>query len=419
MFRRLTAAVLAEALRDSPVVLLNGARQTGKSTLVQTLAIDGHPAAYVTLDDATAFAAAVSDPAGFLAGFDGPVVIDEVQRAPGLFRALKAEVDRRRTPGRFLLTGSADILLLPHLSESLAGRMEVHTLWPLSQGEIEGVEEGFIDALFAPRGALRIPRDLRGGEGRADLVRRIAAGGLPEPLQRASEKRRAAWFSSYVSTLLSRDVRDLANVEGLTALPRLLALLAARTASLVNFAEISRATGLPQSTLKRYIALLETLFLVQPVPAWSANVGKRLVRAPKLSLVDTGLAAHLQGIDEKRLLTNGEQLGPLLESFVALELRKQRGWSHLRTTLFHFRSHAGAEVDLVLEDPSGRCVGIEVKASASVGPQHLRSLRAFAELAGRRFHRGVVLYTGSEAVAFGDELYALPVSALWRLGVRG
>lgn len=414
MYERTLRAVVVEALGDSPVVLVNGPRQSGKSTLVQSLLPDPHSGRYQTLDDATTFAAATVDPAGFLAGHDGRLVIDEVQRAPGLFRALKAEVDRRRTPGRFLLTGSADVLLLPRLAESLAGRMEVHTLWPLSERELESTGGEIIDLLFGDPPLPRVVAPLD----RSRLLDRIVVGGFPEPVKRPSARRRDAWFSSYVATLLARDVRDLAHVEGLAAMPRLLSLLAARSAALLNLAELSRASGLPQSTLNRYVALLQALFLVQPLAAWSRNLGKRLVRAPKLHLVDTGLAAHLLGADAHRLAANGELLGPLLESFVVNELRKQQGWSRLRSSMFHFRSHAGEEVDIVLEDAAGRCVGIEVRASATVTGHDFRGLRAFAEAAGKHFVRGVVLYTGGEAIPFGERLFALPLPALWAAGAR-
>ena len=361
MFPRNIAPCLLEALKDSPVVLVNGARQTGKSTLVQTLAAEGVASRYLTLDDPTLFSAANDDPSTFVSGLRGRVIIDEVQRAPGLFRAIKAEVDRERTPGRFLLTGSADVLMLPRLSESLAGRMDVHTLWPLSQGEIEGRRDGFVDAVFSADWPSTIER----GIDRRELLRRVVRGGFPEPLQRAAASRRAAWFSSYLATLLSRDVRELANIEGLTMLPRLMTLLAERTSSLANFAEISRSMGLNQSTLKRYLSLLETLFLVQPLPAWSINLGKRLVRAPKVHLVDSGIAAHLIGAEDEERLSSSEMIGPLLENFVVMELRKQSTWSTVRVSMHHFRTHAGEEVDVVLEDAAGRCVGIEVKSASS------------------------------------------------------
>jgi predicted AAA+ superfamily ATPase len=409
MYRRNITPLLNEALLDTPVVLLNGARQVGKSTLVRSGVVDDLGARYLTLDDAGVLAAAEADPAGFLSGFEGPVILDEVQRSPGLFPAIKAEVDRGRRPGRFLLTGSANVLLLPKLSESLAGRMEILTLRPLSQGEIEDVEEGFIDAAFS-----EAPVPLREEpEGAVDLIERILRGGYPEVLGRGAEARRRAWFGSYITTILQRDVRDLSNIEGLTELPRLLSLLAARVASLVNYAELSRSASMPQSTLKRYISLLQATFLVQLLPAWSGNLGKRLVRSPKLLVCDTGLISSLQGLNAGRLDANPTLAGPLLENFVAMELMKQSTWSRTQPRLFHFRTQTGQEVDIVLEDAAGYVVGIEVKAAATVGARDFKGLRALAEATGERFRRGIVLYTGRSSVPFGNDLYALPVSSLW------
>jgi len=413
--RNLTSSLL-EALSDSPVVLLNGARQTGKSTLTRTLASGEHPARYLTLDDATVLAAARSAPEDFLSALDGPAVIDEVQRAPDLFLVLKAAVDRARRPGRFLLTGSADVLMLPAVSESLAGRVEILTLWPLSQGEIEGLREGFVDALFAEGD---LPATGVEPVQREEVLARAVAGGYPEVLGRELPRRRRAWFGSYITTILQRDVRDIASIAGLAELPHLLALIATRTAALVNFAELSRASGIPQSTLKRYMSLLEATFLVQTLPAWSGNLGKRLTRSPKLLLCDTGLMAYLLGIGDASAAADSPLLGSLLENFVAMEIRKQIGWSETQPRMYHFRTETNQEVDVVLEDAAGRLVGVEVKASGSVSRHDFRHLAALEEMAGERFRRGVVLYTGAEAVAFGPRLYALPVSALWRMGTVG
>jgi predicted AAA+ superfamily ATPase len=406
--RHLTANLIA-ALRDTPVVLLHGARQTGKSTLVRELARTGRSSRYLTLDDAVVLSAARSDPAGFLAGIQGPVVIDEVQRAPDLFLTIKAEVDRNRKPGRFLLTGSANVLLIPQLAESLAGRMEIQTLWPFSQGEIAGVKEGIIDAAFArkplqPAGSRRVKFRL------SDL---LLTGGYPPAIARPSLERRQAWFGSYITTILERDVRDLANVEALASLPRLLSLVAARTGTLLNFAELSRSAAIPQSTLKRYFSLFETTFLVQLTPAWSTNLSKRLVKAPKVHLVDTGLASYLLGLDASRLALDPTLRGPLLESFVTAELTKQAAWSRRKPRLFHFRQSTGQEVDLVLEDLAGYVVGIEVKASATVNAQDFNGLRTLSEIAANRFRCGIVFYTGATVVSFGANFHALPLPTLW------
>lgn len=408
MFRRRITPHLIAALADTPVVLLHGARQAGKSTLAQEIASGPHRARYFTLDDSAVLAAAKSDPAGFVSGFDQPVVIDEVQRAPELFLPIKAAVDRDRRPGRFLLTGSANILLLPKLSESLVGRMEVLTLWPLSQGEVDGVVEDFIDRAFAPALALPDP-----SMDRDDLVPRIVAGGFPEAVLRASG-RRPAWFRSYVVTILQRTVRDLADIARIHEMPRLLRILAARTGTLLNTADLSRTMGIPQTTLQRYLALLQTTFLLHLLPAWTAKMRKRLLKSPKVQLVDTGLAAHLVGTDSRGLATNTELWGAFIETFVAMELLKQVGWSRTQPTLSHFRTSKGEEVDVVLEAPSGKVVGVEVKAAVSVDADDFRGLRILSEAAGRRFLRGILIYLGDQTVPFGNNLYALPISSLWR-----
>ena len=406
--RHITSSIL-ESLADTPVVFLNGARQTGKSFLVKWLASGAYPARYITLDDIGTLAAAREDPSGFLAGLDGPVILDEVQRAPELFLGIKNLVDRDRQPGRFLLTGSADVLLLPKLAESLAGRMEILTLWPFSRGEIERRKEGFISAAFSED--FSVPAYIE--ENREELLSCIGMGGYPEMQTRTAQFRREVWFESYVASILQRDVRDIAQIEGLTVLPRLLALLAARSTALLSYAELARSTGLPQSTLKRYMALLETTFLLQFLPAWSGNLSKRLVKSPKLVLNDTGLVAHLLGIEVAKFV-KPELIGLLLENFVVMELRKQATWSRRRVRFYHFRTHAGREVDIVLEDAAGRVVGLEIKASTTVRGDDFRGLRGLAEDLGDRFHRGVVLYTGAESIPFGKHLHALPVQTLWR-----
>ncbi len=406
--RHLVPAVLA-SLKDSPVVFIQGARQTGKSTLAKSLSGHGFPSRYLTLDDAVTLSAAQADPQGFVAGLDSPVIIDEVQRAPALALAVKAAVDADRKPGRFLLTGSANVLLLPKVSESLTGRIEIHTLWPLSQGELEQVPDNFVDALFktklATTGIV--------AENWNQTVQRMVQGGYPEMLQRLSEERRRAWFGSYITTILQRDVRDITNVRDLGDLPRLLTLIASRASSLLDYADLARSLSIPQTTLKRYTGLLEATFLIQTLPAWFTNIGKRLVKAPKLLLTDTGLLVHLLGVDSSRLRTDRTLAGGMLENFVALELLKQRGWSKLQPKLFHFRNSNGDEADLVLEDRAGNIVGVEVKASATIDASHFKGLKILADAAGDRFVRGVVLYGGKAAVPFGKNLHALPLSALW------
>ncbi|MBN1471736.1 MAG: ATP-binding protein [Syntrophaceae bacterium] len=409
MIRRNITQHLLDALADTPVVLINGARQTGKSTLAKSIAESTHPARYITLDTASVLAAVRNDAAGFIAGLDGAVVIDEVQKAPELFSAIKADVDRKRRPGKYLLTGSANVLLVPNLSESLAGRMEILRLWPFSQGELIVHKETFVDRIYENK----IPFKSDPPELPLDLQNKIINGGYPEVQNRVKEERRRAWFESYMTTILQRDIRDLANIEGLTSLPRLLALIAARSPALLNFAELSRSLAIPQSTLKRYMTLLEATFLIQQLPAWSGNFTKRLVKTSKMVMTDTGLMAHLIGLDKKRLET-GAMIGPLFENFVIMELRKQITWCDVKPQMFHFRTQAGQEVDILLEDRSGHLVGIEAKASATVHAHDFKGLRALAEATGERFRRGIVLYKGTKIIPFGESLTALPVQLLWQ-----
>lgn len=411
MYLRNITPTIVEALSDTPVVMLNGARQTGKSTLAKHLIREKHIGRYITLDDATACAAAKHDPTGFISGLGESAVIDEIQRAPELFLAIKADVDRNRTPGRYLLTGSANVLLLPRLSESLAGRMEIFTLWPLSQGEFGGIKERFIDTLFSQKLSYRAPIVAETG---TSVIERAIKGGYPEAAARVSESRRRAWFGSYITTILQRDVRDIANIDGLTAMPRLLSMLATRSTSLLNYSELSRTTGLPQSTLKRYMALFETIFLIDHLPAWYSNLGKRLVKTSKLIVNDAGLLATLLGVDAARL-ENTPLCGALMENFVIMELKKQISWSETKPAMLHYRTQTGQEVDVVLEDTAGRIVGIEIKSAKSVGGNDFRGLQSLADAAGDRFIRGIMLYGGSEIISFGSNLFAMPIDSLWNL----
>ena len=397
---------ITDALSDTPVVLLNGARQTGKSTLAQAVS-DARGGSYLTLDDPSVLAGARADPLSFASTGAALTVIDEVQKAPGLFAAIKHAVDRDRQPGRFLLTGSADVLMLPRVSESLAGRMEVLSLHPLAQGEIARHAPDLIDRLFAnapPDAAW--PAATAGNA--STLARRIGAGGFPEPSSRARTERRQAWFDAYVNTVTQRDVRDLANIADTSVLPRLLALLAARSGALTNMAELARSSGLPQATLQRYLALLQATFLYQPLPAWHANLGKRLIKAPKTYLLDSGLACALCGLDPTTLSAS-PLYGAMLEGFVLGELRRTAAVLAPRPGIFHYRSAGGVEVDFVIEDAAGRCVAIEVKATTSLGEKHFNGLHDLQAALGERFQCGVVLYGGEQRVRFGERLWALPV----------
>jgi len=409
MYQRFLSETIQSGLSDTPVVFIRGARQTGKTTLSREIISSEHKANYITLDSAAVLSAAATDPVGFITHLHKPVTIDEVQRVPELILAIKEDVDHNRNPGRYLLTGSANILTIPKVADSLAGRMEIVTLWPLSRGEIAGVKESFIRKVFKGE-SIGLSFSRIGIEDLADM---IITGGYPEPVKRTSFDRKTAWFDSYLTTILERDIRNLANIHDIAIVPRLLRLLGSRTGGLRDYSELSRSLSVPTTSLIRYMSLLEGIFLVYTVPAWSSNFGKRLIKSPKVFFTDTGIASYLLGIDKERLLADPILTGKLFENFVSSELSKQMAWSGMRTRIYHFRTQAGQEVDFVLEDSSGRVCGIEVKLSASITAKHFIGLRELHRLAGDNFVAGIVIYTGEQIVPFGNNLFGVPVSALW------
>ncbi len=407
IYPRFAEARLIEALADTPVVLIHGPRQAGKTTLAQK-AGESMGYAYFSLDDQVVLAAAQADPMGFVGDLPEHVILDEVQRAPELFTCLKAAVDRDRTPGRFILTGSANVLLIPALADSLAGRMEILRLHPLAQCELEGQLPSFLDALFG--GSFAMVHSERLG---VELAARIAAGGYPAALRREQSHRRAAWYRNYIEALVQRDVRDMARIHALDALPRLLALAAAQTARLVNVADLSSPFQLSRPTIRDYMTLLERVFLLDLLPPWHTNRLSRLIKTPKVHVGDTGVACALLGLDDKGLKADRTTLGQLLETFVVQELRRQAGWHGTEVTMHHFRDRDGVEVDVVLERSAQDVAGIEVKAAATVKPADFRGLRKLRGAAGKRFRAGVVLYDGEATVGFGDRLFAVPIRRLW------
>lgn len=410
MFKRFIQENIAEALQDTPVIVLNGARQTGKSTLCHMLMKEqSQEMQYVTFDDVTSLSAAQFDPVGFIQGLQDYVVLDEIQRVPELFLTIKQFVDKERQKKRFILTGSADVMTLPKLSESLAGRIEIHNLWSLSQGEIEGKRSSFLERLIADKF-----QEHHNAIDRENIIQRIILGGYPEILSRSTAQRRYKWFESYVASILHKDIKELANIEGLIEVPNLLEVLASRVGTTVNLADISRLLSIPNTTLKRYYTLLQHVFLAVELPAWTPNFEGKFVKSPKIFMNDTGLLCYLRGDDEAGLLSEPSRLGAAMENFVVMEIYKQLTWSDTSMKPYHFRSHHGIEIDMVLETRRGDIYGIEVKSSASVKASDFKGLQYLSEKKPNHFKRGIVFYTGSQFVQFSDNLFAVPLPALWR-----
>jgi len=395
------------ALQDTRVVLVVGPRQAGKTTLARLYASRDRP--YLTLDDPATLSAASSDPTGFVRGLRC-AVIDEVQRAPELLLAIKESVDQDQTPGRFLLTGSSNLMALPTVADSLAGRLAVVTLLPFAQAEMAGTPGDLLERLFGDAGLPGISHPVTGDV----LMERVLMGGYPEAVRRAQATRRQAWLEDYVALILDRDVRDIANIDQLDRMPRLLDVLAAHAGQLVNHASYSAALGLTAPTVQKYVGILERLFLLRQVPPWSHNALSRLTKTPKLHFLDTGLLAALRGITVGGLRKDRTAYCPMLESFVVSEVLKLASWSDRRLRISHFRTKEQDEVDLVIEDRQGRVVGIEVKASATVRGQDLRGLRQLQAAVGDQFVHGLVLHDHDRITPFDEKLHAAPVSLLWQ-----
>jgi predicted AAA+ superfamily ATPase len=403
---RRAAELITEALADTRVVVVNGARQVGKSTLAEIVLKHDPNGVARFLDDPVTRAAAVEDPVRFVR-HDGLMLIDEVQRVPDLWLAIKHLVDRDPRPGRFLLTGSARLLALRSLPDTLPGRSETVELWPLSQGEIDGTPDGFVDAAFALGADLRSESS---GLLRRDYLARAAHGGYPEARRRESPLRRRRFFEGYLADLLSRDVKQVADIEKAADMRRLVGLLAAQTSGLLNVNRLASELSITAPTVRSYIEILETVYLIRLIPAWSAN---RAIATPKVIFVDPGLAGHLT----TGAVTDAS-LGGQLENLVLGELARQLTWSTTPARLYHYRDRDQYEVDGVIEDNAGQIVGVEVKAAETVRADDFRGLKRLQRRLGPRFRAGFVLYCGAESLSFGDGLTCLPISALWTSGQR-
>jgi predicted AAA+ superfamily ATPase len=401
---------LVEALKESRVACLLGARQSGKSTLVQAVAANEHPARYVTLDDPATLQFAREDPAGFVAG-TGPLAIDEIQREPELLLAIKRVVDTDPARGRFLITGSANIVTHPRVADALPGRVDYMTLWPFSQAELAERRSTFLEDAFAGT----TPQIENPPFGRAGYAERVIAGGFPEAVEAGPDRRRR-FFSSYMDSILGREIDELGSVRDVESTTRLLHLVAARSGALTNLSSLGRELGIDHKTVANRLRSLEQLFMVIRLSAWHKNLGHRVVRSAKLHLADTGMLCSLVGADPKRLERDGAIAGSVFETFAVGEIVRQASVGEFSTQLrlSHYRDRRGNEVDLILEQFSGEVVGIEIKASATPSYAGAVGLKLLREQLGDRFRQGILLHLGSDTMQLGDRIAAVPLAALWQ-----
>lgn len=404
-YSRFVSKRIAESMQDTPAILINGPRQAGKTTLARHIA--GQDMRFLTLDDEAVLLAARENPVGLIR--DSPrAVIDEIQRAPALLMAIKRVIDEDRSPGRFLLTGSANLLALPAVADSLAGRMETVTLLPLSQTEICGSGSNWLDSVFGGR-IPAVDTCLVGSE----LEEIVLRGGYPEAVHRPTRQRRTAWLRQYLQALIQRDVRDIASVSNLDLFPRLVRALAEMSGQLCNYAQLGGQLGLDSKTAARYVGILEQMFLLTRVEPWSRNRVSRIIKTSKLHFLDSGLLATLLGLVPTAGLLDRNRFGHVLETFVHAELLKHAAAADDEYRMYFYRDHSQFEVDLVMENAGGDLVGVEIKASASVTERDLRGLKRFDEVSGGRMRLGVILYDGTEILPLGANLVAAPISTLW------
>lgn len=404
---RNVAGTVVYAMGYARVVALLGPRQAGKSTLARKLAAEQLSADYLSLDDEPVRSLAAGDPAGFIAARGRCTVIDEVQRAPELLLAIKSRVDRDTVPGQFLITGSANLRRIPTVSDALPGRVDYLTLWPLTQGELAGRREQFLTRLFAGEPTVIDDAPV----GRHEYAEMMLTGGFPEARERPLAAR-SMFFSSYVDSIVERDVGDVSRVRDPSSVGRLLRLVAARSGGLARYDALSRDLGIDGKTVKNHLDVLERLFLIRVRQPWHVNLGSRQVKAPKLYLSDTGLLSALVGADVSRVREDDGFAGALFETFVATELERQASWFEQPLTFWHYRE-AGREVDVIVERPSGEIVGVEVKASATVRAGDFAGLRHLRERVGERMVGGAILYAGAHTLPFGERTWAIPIQALW------
>jgi hypothetical protein len=407
MYNRYAAAQIQAAMQDTPVVMIAGPRQCGKTTLAKQLTNSNWT--YITFDDLTQLQLAKHDPVGFIQHLASPhSVLDEIQRVPELFLSIKQSVDERREPGRFLLTGSANVLLMPQVADSLAGRVEIIPLLPLSECEIRGVVPTFLSQLL--QGKVPTTSEIRI---RSLLIEKIIAGGFPEPLSRPLLARKHVWYQQYLSSLIQKDMREISHIEHLNAVTQFLQLLAGQIGQITNYSELGAKIGLSRQTVARYFNWLERLYLIENLPAWHRNHHKRLIKSPKVHFIDTGLLCALRRITPSQLTNDPHLLGPCLENYIFCELKKQASWLDEPLYFFHYRDKDKVEVDFVLQKSDGQIMGIEVKAGATINASSFQGLKRLQEISGNDFLIGILLYDGDHTIAFDDKIYAVPISAIW------
>jgi uncharacterized protein len=408
LFPRSIRPLIVEGMDDSRIVFVGGARQVGKTTLVSEIAQRERPMTAFTLDDRATRDAAVHDPAGFVADLPGPAFIDEIHRAPDLLLELKKAVDADTAPGRFVITGSANVLTSKRIQDALPGRIDRVDMWPLAQSEIRGGTRNVVDELFAGRA----PQVTGAPAGRAAFSPVVGEGGYPEARTRPPGRRRERWFANYVSGTLARDLVELADVRRIDDAERLLRLLASQSANLLSYRRVGTRLDMHHDTVKAYVALLEQMFLVKRLPAWRPGIGAREASTPKLYVCDSGLLAHLLGADTTRIETDDQVTGKLCETFVAGELLRHASWSEHQPRLFHYQRDR-EDVDLVLENNRGEVAAVEVKAAATLRSSDWKWLKKLADARADSFRAGMVIYAGEQTVPLGRRIWAVPYSGLW------
>lgn len=408
-YKRNITKPLLDSLKNNPVILITGARQTGKTTLIKKIS-DDDGFSYVTFDDLFSLGAAEADPIGFVGSLSKAAILDEIQRAPKIFLPLKKDIDENREAGRYILTGSANPLVVPRLGDSLAGRMQIIHLWPFSQGELHGIRETFIDTIFAKKLPEIPSKKMR----KDQLIHLAITGGYPALQNISGERMRYDWCNSYLISIIQKDITDLAKIENLRSIPNVLQTLATRVSGILNEKDVARNVGIPPTSLHRYLQLLQNLFLIFFLPSWHRNLGKRIIKSPKIYFVDTAILLHLLSFNIDRLLSDLNMLGHVIENFVIAEILKQITWNQTIVSPYHYRSHNDSEeVDLVLESASGKVVGIEIKNKDTITSDDFKGLKILQETCKNDFLRGILLYTGNKQLPFGKDLIAMPISSIW------